>query len=233
VSKRFVEILASYSSDSSIGTLLDPSDLKFLWACRTFVGDNDMDTIIRHFEIHWAKRVVTIDDEDKEAQYGCYTFQTRRVNKNQAPVELAPAYKNKWANHWHSYWFYATIPIDGMNAKHKEVITYDQASRMVDLDVELAPEVTKASRGSSSNSVFFQDTHVITTQDSLEEFVAVDIWPCKPQWGSWAFRMKKLPGLDFETHSAKFNVTRPEGRTDEEILAEVERKVIQMIGNYT
>jgi hypothetical protein len=74
---------------------------------------------------------------------------------------------------------------------------------------------------------------VITTRDALEEFMAADIWHCKPQWGSWAFREKKLPGLDFETRSPKFNIKRPEGKTDEEILAEVERKVIQMIGNYT
>jgi hypothetical protein len=45
--------------------------------------------------------------------------------------------------------------------------------------------------------------------------------------------MKKLPGLDFKTRSPKFNVKCPEGKTDEEILVEVERKVIQMIGNYT
>jgi hypothetical protein len=45
--------------------------------------------------------------------------------------------------------------------------------------------------------------------------------------------MKQLPGLDFETRSPKFNVKRPEGKTDKEILAEIQRKVIQMIGNYT
>jgi hypothetical protein len=134
-----------------------------MWAWRTFIGDNDVETFVRHFEIHWAKRLVTVDDEDKEAQYGCCTFQTRRVNKNQAPVELAPAYKNKWANKWNSYWFYATILVVGMGAKHEEVITYDLASRMVDLEVELASELTKASRNSASTSAFFQATHIITT----------------------------------------------------------------------
>jgi hypothetical protein len=39
--------------------------------------------------------------------------------------------------------------------------------------------------------------------------------------------------MDYKTRSPKFNVKRPDGKTDEEILAEVERKVIQMIGNYT
>jgi hypothetical protein len=50
--------------------------MKFLWARRTFVGDNDVETFVRHFEIHWAKRVINVEDEEKEAQYGCCTFQT-------------------------------------------------------------------------------------------------------------------------------------------------------------
>jgi hypothetical protein len=69
--------------------------MKFLWACLTFTGDNDVETFIRHFEIHWAKRVINVEDEEKEAQYGCCTFQTRPIEKDQAPVELALAYKNK------------------------------------------------------------------------------------------------------------------------------------------
>jgi hypothetical protein len=64
---------------------------------------NDVETFARHFKIHWARKVITVEDEEKEAQYGCCTFQTRRVGKNQAPVEVAPAYKNKWANRWTSY----------------------------------------------------------------------------------------------------------------------------------
>jgi hypothetical protein len=106
VSKRFPEILAAYNvqihqlTPNSI-----PQIMKFLWVCRTFAGDNDVETFVRHIEIHWAKRVVTVDNEEKEAQYGCCTFQTRHVNKCQTPVELAAEYKNKWANRWTSYWF--------------------------------------------------------------------------------------------------------------------------------
>jgi hypothetical protein len=59
-----------------------------------------------------------------------------------------------------------------MDAKCEEVITYDLASHMIDLDVDLAPELMKASRSSASTSAFFQATHVITTRDALEEFVA-------------------------------------------------------------
>jgi hypothetical protein len=40
-------------------------------------------------------------------------------------------------------------------------------------------------------------------------------------------------GLDYEVRSPKFNVKRPDGKTHEEIVAEVERKVVPMIGNYT
>jgi hypothetical protein len=121
----------------------------------------------------------------------------------------------------------------GRNAKREEVTTYDLASRMVDLDVDLSPELTKASRSSASTSAYFQASHVITTRDALEEFVAADIWPCQPRWGSWAFKTQILPRLDHEVRSPIFNVKHPDGQTDEEIVAEVERKVVQMIGNYT
>jgi hypothetical protein len=30
-------------------------------------GDNDIETFVRHFEIHWARKTITIDDEEKEA----------------------------------------------------------------------------------------------------------------------------------------------------------------------
>jgi hypothetical protein len=234
VSKKFADILAAYNiqihqlTPNSI-----PQVLKFLWACRTFAGDNDVETFVRHFEIHWARRLVRVDDEEKEAQYGCCTFQTRRLAKNQAPVELAPAYKNKWANRWTSYWFYAPIAVIGRNSKQEEVTTFDLASRMVDLEVELSLELMKASRSSASTTAFYQATRVITTRDTLEEFVAGDVWPCQPRWGSWAFKMQWLPGLDDNVRSPIFNVKRPTDMSDEEIVAEVERKVVQMIGNFT
>jgi hypothetical protein len=66
VSKKFADILAAYGvqihqlTPNSI-----PQVLKFLWACRTFAGDNDVETFVRHFEIHWARRLVKVDDEDK------------------------------------------------------------------------------------------------------------------------------------------------------------------------
>jgi hypothetical protein len=55
--------------------------------------------------------------------------------------------------------------------------------------------------------------------------MAANIWPCQPRWGSWAFKVQKLPGLDYEVRSPKFNVKHPDGKTDEEIVAKAERKV--------
>jgi hypothetical protein len=83
---------------------------------------------------------------------------------------------------------------------------------MTDLEVELAPELTKGSHTSTSTSAFFQETHVITTRDALEEFVAADIWPSKPRWGSWGFVKKLLPRLDYEIRSPMFKVKCPEGK---------------------
>jgi hypothetical protein len=175
VSKRFAERLAAYNVQiHQLTPNSFPQITKFLWACRTFAGDNDVEIFVHHFEIHWAKRVINVEDEENEAQYECCTFQTRHLRKDQAPVELAPAHKNKWANRWTSYWFYAPIPVIGRNAKREEVTTYYLASRMVDLDVDLSPELTKVSRSSASTSAYFQVSHVIMTRDALEEFVAAE-----------------------------------------------------------
>jgi hypothetical protein len=95
------------------------------------------------------------------------------------------------------------------------------------------PELTKASRSSTSIGAFYQATCVITTWDALEEFVAADIWPCQPRWGSWAFKVQWLPGLDQNVRNPIFNVKRPTNKTDDEVVAEVEKKVVQMIGNFT
>jgi hypothetical protein len=53
VSKRFAEILAAYNVQIH---QLTPNSItqitRFLWAYRTFAGDNDVETFIHHFEIH-------------------------------------------------------------------------------------------------------------------------------------------------------------------------------------
>lgn len=92
----------------------------------------------------------------------------------------------------------------GTDEKHEEVTSCDLASCMMDLEVQLAPELTKGSRSS--------DTRVITTGVVVEEFVAADIWPSRPRWGSWCFTNKQLPGLDYEVRSPKFKVQRPKGK---------------------
>jgi hypothetical protein len=75
VSKRFAEILAAYNVQIHQLTLNSiPQITKFLWACHTFARDNDVETFVRHFEIHWVKRLIIVEDEEKEAQYGCCTF---------------------------------------------------------------------------------------------------------------------------------------------------------------
>jgi hypothetical protein len=117
-----------------------------------------------------VRRVITVDDDEREAQYGCCTFQTRCAGKNQAPVELAPTYKNKWANRWTSYWFYAPIAVIGQNSKHEEVTSYDLASRMIHLEVELSLELTK-----TRCRVYSPGTHARKEEDRLLlEF------PCNP-----------------------------------------------------
>jgi hypothetical protein len=42
-----------------------------------------------------------------------------------------------------------------------------------------------------------------------------------------------LPGLEHDVRSPIFNVKRPADKIDEEIVAEVEKRVVQMIGYFT
>jgi hypothetical protein len=65
-------------------------------------------------------------------------------------------------------------------------------------------------------------------RDTLEKFVAAEIWSCQPRWGSWAFKVQWLPRLDQDVRSPIFNVKRPEDKTDEEIVADIEKKVVQI-----
>jgi hypothetical protein len=39
--------------------------------------------------------------------------------------------------------------------------------------------------------------------------------------------------MDHDVRSPIFNVKRPADKTDEEVVAEVEKRVVQMIGNFT
>jgi hypothetical protein len=53
VSKRFADILDAYKDQiHQLTPNLFPQIMKFLWACRSFASDNDVDTFVRHFEIH-------------------------------------------------------------------------------------------------------------------------------------------------------------------------------------
>jgi hypothetical protein len=70
---------------------------------------------------------------------------SRRLNTGVVPFK-PDACKNKWANKWTKYWFYVMIPVIGKNKKNKEVISYPLASQMQDLEVEIAPELTKSSK---------------------------------------------------------------------------------------
>jgi hypothetical protein len=53
VLKRFADILAAYKVQiHQLTPNSFPPIMKFLWACWTFAGDNDVETFVQHFEIH-------------------------------------------------------------------------------------------------------------------------------------------------------------------------------------
>jgi hypothetical protein len=84
------------------------------------------------------------------------------------------------------------IPVIGKNEKNKEVISYPLASQMQDLEVEIAPELTKSSKTSPCTSAYYQASQVITSRDALEEFVAAGVWPSKPRCNTRKFHHNKI-----------------------------------------
>jgi hypothetical protein len=63
MSKRFAEILAAYNVQiHQLTPNTIPQVLKFLWACHSFTGINDVDT---SSVTSRSTEVVTVDDEEK------------------------------------------------------------------------------------------------------------------------------------------------------------------------
>ena len=66
-------------------------------------------------------------------------------------------------------------------------------------------------RDADSNDAWKSHTGVnlaVAFRDVLEEFVAADVWPSKPNWGSWLFRKVTFAGFDSEVKCPKFQVKR-------------------------
>ena len=66
----------------------------------------------------------------------------------------------------------------------------------------------------------------------VEEFLAAGIWPLSAGWAPRGFERKGFAGMEYDLTSPVFGLRRPEGSSDEVIIAELEREASDILGPW-
>jgi len=69
-------------------------------------------------------------------------------------------------------------------------------------------------------------------KDVVEEFLAAGIWPLSAGWAPRGFERKRFAGMEYDLTSPVFGLRRPEGSSDEVIVAELEREASEILGPW-
>ena len=64
----------------------------------------------------------------------------------------------------------------------------------------------------------------------VEEFLAAGIWPLSAGWAPRGFERKHFAGMDYDLTPPVFGLRRPEGSSDEVIVAELEQEASDILG---
>ena len=62
-------------------------------------------------------------------------------------------------------------------------------------------------------------------RDVVEEFLAAKIWPLSAGWAPLRFERKRFAGLEYDMTSPVFGLRKPEGSSDEVIVAELSERL--------
>jgi len=69
-------------------------------------------------------------------------------------------------------------------------------------------------------------------RDVVEEFLAAGIWPLSAGWAPRGFERKRFVGMEYDLTSPVFGLRRPEGSSDEVIVAELEPEASDILGPW-
>ena len=192
-----------------------------------------MDAFCRLFELHCQPRKVYVDDdiELSEVQNGCCTFVPHKPNKKSGleKVMLSTAQKNKWEGNWLGYWFYAKIGFSDPEGSDEE--KYLLSSDIEVFEHTYQPAYNKRTPGfKPCLEAFMTACQIFGGRDVVEEFLAVKVWPLSAGWAPQGFERKGFTGLEYDVQSLIFGLQRPEGFSDEVIVAELEREAMEILG---
>jgi hypothetical protein len=207
---------------------------KWFWITKTFDTQLSVDSFCRFFELHYQKKKQRFPgcSDEFEAQYACLTFVPRKEKKRSkyGRVELSYAQRNKYDDSWVSYWFYVTIEKKG--ALPGVDSTYPLHCQITDLNFVTQPGFNDDSAFKKCNEAFHLAVLALSGRDVVEEFVAAKIWPLQSDWRAESFEYVKFDCHGSKLPCPRLKLERPKDKSDESIVAEVEREACDIIGPY-
>ena len=184
-----------------------------------------VDAFCRLFELHCQPRKVFVDDdeEESEAQNGCCTFVPHKPNKKTGleKIVLSTTQKKKSEGNWVKFWFYAKIGFP--NPEGSDEQKYPLASEIEVFHHTYHPTYNKRSPDFKSYlDAFKVACRVCGGRDIVEEYLVAKVWPLSAGWAPQGLECKRFFGLEYEVLSPVFGLRRPEGMSDDVIVAELE-----------
>jgi hypothetical protein len=173
------------------------------------------------------------DDESYEAQSGCCTFVPRKNNMKTGlkRLELSHSQKNKWEDDWAQYWFYAKICFP--NPEKPGVVFYLMAVKVLPFEHTHQPGFNKRLPDFvSCVSAFETASRVCGGRDLVEEYLEARIWPLTSGWFPVRSHHVKFDCVDWEVAFPIFGLSKPEGKSDEVIVAELEMAASELLGPW-
>lgn len=209
---------------------------KFAWACYSFGASPDADCFFDHYELQNQLKKVKVDGERRNAQFGSCTFIAKKRSKGQDSPQISYAQKGRWPNHWPRYWFYAKVPVMTFHRNDgTDIDIHPLASTMSVMKTVscVSPKNTESRR--ACEKAFEFACRFSSGRDLVEEFLAAGVWPLGQNcWKKYKLKEMSLPlyglGVDEPVPFPRFGLEKPRGKSDEEVVAEVETKAKEILG---
>lgn len=131
--------------------------------------------------------------------------------------------KNKWDDHWLHYWFY--VKVGHPDPQISDQMIYPFSSKVEDLNVVFVPDYDAKSDGyEACCDAFYLATTTLSGRDVVEEALAAKVLPLSHGWAPLRMERKAFVGCTKELPYPRFDLTRPSDRSDEALVADLERE---------
>jgi hypothetical protein len=210
---------------------------KFVWACRTFGAEPDLDCFCKYYELHnQGPKKVLIGAEERlmDGQYARCTFHPRRALGGHTKVELSYAQRNRWDDDWNRHWFY--IRTVGLKRKDKDGKEDLVRSLMGTFKPKSIIPPVKTSLQVACEKAFDLASRVCSGRDLVEEFLAAGIYPLgRDTWTDFTIEKMELRYLDEGVHMPfpRFGLSRPKSENDGKFVRRIEEEANKILGDYS